>query len=100
MNNFFLHLAYVFLTFPFFLRELLYIRYSLNLAFICFLLWSVTNKMSDKITLVWNFMFLIINTSLIIIELRQYGWNPFPFNPLKNFGRIFDLSKVQPVGTR
>lgn len=91
MNNFFLHLAYVFLTVPFFLNELLYIRYSLNLAFVSFLLWSVSNKMGMNATVIWNIVSLVINTSLIMIELKQYNWKPFPVTV--KFGHIFDISK-------
>lgn len=94
MNNFFLHLAYVCLAIPFFLRNLMYIRYSLQLAFISFILWDYTNGMRNYPTLIWNSMFLGINTYLILVELRQYGWNPFPVNPLKGVGQIFDITKT------
>ena len=90
LNNFFLHLAYIFLAFPFFLKELLYIRYSLEMAFICFILWDISNGYFSYTTVIWNSVFLGINTYLIVVELRQKDWNFFPSNPFENIGNIFD----------
>lgn len=92
MKSLFLHLAYVFLAIPFFLKNVMYIRYALECAFICFILWHFHNKMKDNTTLIWNIVFLSINTYLIIIELRQYNWNFFPVNPLNDLGKIYKLN--------
>ncbi len=92
MNKFFLHLAYVFLALPFVLTELLYIRYSLEMAFISLILWALVNGGKDTTTLIWNSIFLGINTFLIIIELRQFDWNPLPVNPLKQVGEIINVN--------
>ncbi len=91
-NHFFLHLAYVFLALPFLLNNILYIRYCLELAFICFIVWSLMNKYTGYTTIIWNSVFLGINSLLIVIELRQNNWNPFPENPLDDIGKIYNIN--------
>ena len=93
MNNLFLHIAYIFLALPFLLKDILYIRYCLQFAFICFILWSFANNMKSSTTVIWNSAFLGINSFLILVELKQNNWKLLPTNPFKNIGDVYNITK-------
>lgn len=93
MKRFFLQTAYMFLALPFFLGNILYIRYALEFAFLSFILWDIHNGSRDYTTLIWNSIFLGINTYLIIIELQQYNWVIFPTDPIDDLGKIYNVKQ-------